>query len=80
MMRQCNCQFPIITCGNATSSPVLIPVYLASYGIPKLTKFLNSNALSNLLQIHGQAQIHGHPQMHGQTASQCKVKCRINTW
>ena len=30
------------------------------YGIPKLTKFSNSNTLSNLLHMHG------HPQMHGQ--------------
>ena len=29
-----------------------------NYGIPKLTKFSNSNTLSNLLQMHGQTQIH----------------------
>ena len=41
------------------------------YGIPKLTKFSNSNTLSNLLQMHGQFQPLS---MHAWS------KCHMNTW
>ena len=54
---------------------IMIVIFSPGYRIPKLTKFSNSNTLSNLLQMHG------HPQMHGQFQPlHAWSKCRINAW